>query len=50
MVKSARASKSVFAAFSATQHNYSNISSKEVMFHLNLDEEEVITKENVMFE
>jgi hypothetical protein len=37
----------VFTAFDSNQYNYSNITNKEILFHLNLDEEEIITKENV---
>lgn len=47
LVRNARKNKSVFLAFDSNQYNYSNISSKEIMFHVNLDEEELITKENV---
>jgi hypothetical protein len=47
LVRNARKNKSVFLAFDGNQYNYSNISTKEVMFHINLDEEELITKENV---
>ena len=37
--KKAREGKTVFLAFDSGLPNYSNISSKEVMFHINLDEE-----------
>lgn len=47
LVKLARKNKTVFAAFDSNQYNYSNITNKEIMFHINLDEEEIITKENV---
>ena len=35
---------SVFAPFDAKASNFSNIPNKQILFHLNLDEEEVIQK------
>lgn len=46
-MKNSRKNKTVFIAFDTNQYNYSNITNKEIMFHINLDEEEIITKENV---
>lgn len=46
-MKGAKAKKTVFVAFDSNQHNYNNITTKEIMLHLNLDEEEIITKANV---
>lgn len=31
----------------STKFSFSNASTKEILFHVNLDEEEIITKENV---
>jgi hypothetical protein len=47
LIRTARQNKTVFLGFDQAQANYSNVSAKEVIFHLNLDEEEIITKENV---
>lgn len=47
LVRNAFKNHSVFVAFDNSQYNYSNITDKEIMFHINLDEEEIITKENV---
>lgn len=44
LVKNAKNNKTVFIAFDTNQFNYSNITNKEIMFHINLDEEEIITK------
>ena len=48
LTKKAKDNKTVFMAFDSKLPNYSNVSNKEVMFHVNLDEEELITKENVI--
>jgi hypothetical protein len=45
----ARKNKSVFLPFDSKKFSFSNASSKEVLFHINLDEEEIITKENVRY-
>lgn len=45
--KKAREGKTVFLAFDSGLPNYGNVTGKETLFHVNLDEEEVITKENV---
>ena len=47
LVKKAREGKTVFLGFDSALPNYSNVSNREVLFHVNLDEEEIITKENV---
>jgi hypothetical protein len=47
LAKKAREGKTVFLTFDTALPNYTNVSSKEVIFHVNLDEEEIITKENV---
>jgi hypothetical protein len=49
LIKTAREKKTVFLAFDSQKNNYSNLSNKEIMFHINLDEEELITKENVNY-
>jgi hypothetical protein len=41
--------KSVFVSFDPKAFNFTNVSNKEMLFHINLDEEEIISKENVMF-
>lgn len=48
LTKKAKDNKTVFMAFDCKLPNYSNVSNKEIMFHVNLDEEELITKENVI--
>jgi hypothetical protein len=45
----ARKNKSVFLPFDSKNFSFSNASSKEVLFHINLDEEEIITKEKVRY-
>jgi hypothetical protein len=47
LVKNAKKNHTVFTAFDNSQYNYGNITDKEIMFHINLDEEEIITKANV---
>lgn len=47
LVKKAKEGKTVFLGFDSALPNYSNMSNREVLFHVNLDEEEIITKENV---
>jgi len=47
LIKTARQNKTVFLGFNQAQANYTNVSAREVIFHINLDEEEIITKENV---
>lgn len=44
LTKNSLKNKSVFVGFDSNQYNYSNITDKEIMFHINLDEEEIITK------
>ena len=41
--------KTVFIGFDPKSFNFTNVSNKEVLFHINLDEEEIISKENVHF-
>ena len=43
----AKKNNSVFLPFDNKNFSFSNASSKEILFHINLDEEEIITKENV---
>ena len=38
LVKNSLKNKSVFVGFDSSQYNYSNITDKEIMFHINLDE------------
>lgn len=47
VAQKAREGKTVFLAFDSVLPTYTKLSDKEVLFHVNLDEEEVITKENV---
>ncbi len=38
--------KKVFMNFDSEKFNFSKVSDKEVLFYVNLDEEEIVTKEN----
>lgn len=41
--------KTVFKPFDSEKFNFCNVSNKEVLFHVNLDEEVIIGKEEVPF-
>lgn len=41
--------KTVFIPFDSEKFNFCNISNKEVIFHVNLDEEVIISKEDVRY-